>query len=158
MSKELEALENIKIDMEYVTRLDFVEPIVRGEVQQSLYKIYHRETPELEIIEKALKEYERLKIIEQAETRGFYFKDYQNNNEIRFSGNSFIRVGNHFVQTKPCYEVKETTLYSCYNPLGYPSPSVKVEDAHFWSWKTHLHFRIDEHGKTWALTREELEK
>lgn len=109
-------------------------------------------------IENELKEYEQLKIIEQAETRGFYFKDYQNNNEIRFSGNSFIRVGNQFVETKPCYEVKETTLYSCYNPLQYPSPSKKVEDAHFWSWKTHLHFRIDEHGKTWALTREELEK
>lgn len=109
-------------------------------------------------IEKALKEYEQLKIIEQAETRGFYFKDYQNNNEIRFSGNTFIRVGNQFVETKPCYEVKEITLYSCYNPLKYPSPSKKVEDAHFWSWKTHLHFRIDEYGKTWALTREELEK
>ena len=52
---------------------------------------------------------------------GFYFKDYQNNNEIRFSGNTFIRVGNQFVETKPCYEVKETTLYSCYNPLKYPS-------------------------------------
>ena len=89
---------------------------------------------------------------------GFYFKDYQNNNEIRFSGNTFIRVGNQFVETKPCYEVKETTLYSCYNPLKYPSTSKKVEDAHFWSWKTHLHFRIDEYGKTWALTKEELEK
>lgn len=110
------------------------------------------------IIEKELKEYEQLKIIEQAQTRGFYFKDYQNNNEIRFSGNTFIRVGNYFVQTKPCYEVKETTLYSCYNPLQYPSPSKKVEDAHFWSWKAHLHFRIDEYGKTWASTREELEK
>lgn len=111
-----------------------------------------------EIIEKALKEHEQLKIIEQAETRGFYFKDYQNNNEIMFSGNTFIRVGKHFVQAKPCYEVKEITLYSCYNPLEYPSPSVKVEDAHFWSWKTHLHFRIDEYGKTWALTKEELEE
>lgn len=58
MSKGLESLENIKIDMEYVTRLDFVEPIVRGEVQQSLYKIYHRETPELETIEKELKAFE----------------------------------------------------------------------------------------------------
>ena len=61
MNKGLEALENIKIDMEYVTRLDFVEPVVRGEVQQSLYKIYHRETPELEIIEKELKALEIIK-------------------------------------------------------------------------------------------------
>ena len=111
---------------------------------------------EINIIEKELKEYEQLKIIEQAQTHGFYFIDYQNNNEIRFSGNTFIRVGNQFVETKPCYEVKETTLYSCYNPLQYPSPSKKVEDAHFWSWKTHLHFRIENYGKTWALTKEEL--
>ena len=111
---------------------------------------------EINIIEKELKEYEHLKIIEQAQTHGFYFIDYQNNNEIRFSGNTFIRVGNQFVETKPCYEVKETTLYSCYNPLQYPSPSKKVEDAHFWSWKTHLHFRIENYGKTWALTKEEL--
>ena len=110
----------------------------------------------LNTIEKELKEYEQLKIIEQAQTWGFYFKDYQNNNKIMFS-DTFIRVGNEFVETKPCYEVKETTLYSCYNQLEYPSPSVKVEDAHFWSWKTHLHFRIDDYGKTWALTREELE-
>ena len=61
MSKGLEALENIKRDMEYVTRLDFVKPIVSGEVQQELYKIYHRETPELDIIEKELKEYELMK-------------------------------------------------------------------------------------------------
>lgn len=60
-NKGLEALENIKIDMEYVTRLDFVEPVVRGEVQQNLYKIYHRETPELETIEKELKALEILK-------------------------------------------------------------------------------------------------
>ena len=59
MNQALEALENIKFDMEYVTRLDFVEPIVRGEVQQELYKIYHRETPELDIIEKELKDKEK---------------------------------------------------------------------------------------------------
>lgn len=109
-----------------------------------------------EIIIKELKEYAQLKIIEQAQTHGFYFKDYQNNNEIRFSGNTFIRVRNQFVETKPCYEVKEITLYSCYNPLKYPSQSMKVEDAHFWSWKTHLHFSIDDYGKAWALTKEEL--
>ena len=61
MNKSLEALGNIKIDMEYITRLDFVEPIVRGEVQQSLYKIYHRETPELEIIEEDLKALEAIR-------------------------------------------------------------------------------------------------
>lgn len=60
MSKELEALENIKRDLEYITRLDYVDPIVRGEVRDELYKIYHRELPELDIIETALKNYEEL--------------------------------------------------------------------------------------------------
>lgn len=60
MSKELEALENIKRDLEYITRLDYVDPIVRGEVRDELYKIYHRELPELDIIETALKNYEKL--------------------------------------------------------------------------------------------------
>lgn len=57
----LEALERIKYDLEYITRLDFVDPIVRGEVRDELYKIYHRELPELDIIETALKEYKTLK-------------------------------------------------------------------------------------------------
>lgn len=55
MSKALEALKRIEHDMEYVTRLDFVEPVVRGEVQQELSKIYYREEKDLAIIEKELK-------------------------------------------------------------------------------------------------------
>ena len=55
----LEALENIKSDLEYITRLDYVEPIVRGEVRDKLYKIYHRELPELDIIETELKRLEK---------------------------------------------------------------------------------------------------
>ena len=61
MIKELEALENIKQDLEYITRLDYVEPVVRGEVRDNLFKIYHRELPELDIIEKALKAFEIIK-------------------------------------------------------------------------------------------------
>ena len=113
---------------------------------------------DVSIIEKAINEYEQIKIVIKALTYGFYFKDYQDNNRIGFSGNTFINVGNELVETKPCYEVKEVTLYSCFDPLKYPSPSIKVEDAHFWSWKTHLHFRIEDYGKTWALTKEELER
>lgn len=112
--------------------------------------------PNFEAIEKELKEYEQYKIIEEALTHGFYYKDYTENDEIRFSGNVFIRVGNHLVETKPCYAVKETTLYSCYNPLEYPSETKEVKDAHYWSWKTCLHFKIEDYGKTWALTKEEL--
>ena len=55
-----QALERIETDMEYVTRLDFVEPIVRGEVQQELYKIYHRELPELDIIKNDLDLFETI--------------------------------------------------------------------------------------------------
>ena len=57
----LEALEEIKRDMEYVTRLDYVEPIVRGEVRDNLSKIYHRELPQLDQIEKELKALEIIK-------------------------------------------------------------------------------------------------
>ena len=57
----LEALEEIKCDMEYVTRLDFVEPIVRGEVRDKLKKIYWRELDQLDQIEKELKAFEIIK-------------------------------------------------------------------------------------------------
>ena len=57
----LEALEEIKCDMEYVTRLDFVEPIVRGEVRDKLKKIYWRELDQLDQIEKELKALEIIK-------------------------------------------------------------------------------------------------
>jgi hypothetical protein len=57
----LEALEEIKCDMEYVTRLDFVEPIVRGEVRDKLKKIYWRELDQLDRIEKELKAFEIIK-------------------------------------------------------------------------------------------------
>ena len=80
MSKELEALENIKQDLEYITRLDYVEPIVRGEVRDNLFKIYHRELPELDIIEKALKALEIIKE-KKVDTYSFIKNDYQNYNE-----------------------------------------------------------------------------
>ena len=49
-----EALENIKNAVEYITRLDYVDPIVRGEVKQILFDAYHKTTPEFEIIENDL--------------------------------------------------------------------------------------------------------
>lgn len=61
MNKGLEALKRIEHDMEYVTRLDFVEPIVRGQVQQELSKIYNREEKDLTVIEKELKALEIIK-------------------------------------------------------------------------------------------------
>ena len=50
-----EALDNIKNWVEYLTRLDYVEPIVRGEVKELLYNAYHKTTPEFERLEKDLK-------------------------------------------------------------------------------------------------------
>lgn len=58
-----EALENITDWIEYFTRLDYVEPIVRGEVQKNFYEAYHKTRPELELIEKDL---DRLKTIDNA--------------------------------------------------------------------------------------------
>lgn len=56
-----EALENITNWIEYFTRLDYVEPIVRGEVQKNFYDAYHKTRPELELIEKDLEVLEILK-------------------------------------------------------------------------------------------------
>ncbi len=80
MSKELKALENIKQDLEYITRLDYVEPVVRGEVRDNLCKIYHRELPELDIIEKALKALEIIKE-KKVDTYSFIKNNHQNYSE-----------------------------------------------------------------------------
>lgn len=56
-----EALESIKNWVEYITRLDYVEPIVRGEVKQLLYDAYHKTTPEFEQIQKDLEILEIIK-------------------------------------------------------------------------------------------------
>lgn len=58
-----EALENITDWIEYFTRLDYVEPVVRGEVKQKFYEAYHKTRPELELIKKDLEELEELKKI-----------------------------------------------------------------------------------------------
>ena len=56
-----EALENIKNAVEYITRLDYVDPVVRGEVKQILFDAYNKTTPEFDIIERDLKILEILK-------------------------------------------------------------------------------------------------
>ena len=57
-----EALNDIKQWVEYITRLDYVEPEVRNEVKKLLYDAYHKTTPEFKIIEQDL---EVLKIIKK---------------------------------------------------------------------------------------------
>ena len=116
----------------------------------------------LDIIKQDLDRLEKLEKIEnelgchldvafKATQNGIYFKE---NNEIHFSS-WIIRVGKSFVEVKPCYAVKETTLASCY----YKSDTEElkyVKDAHYWDWKTCRNWKIKDYGKTWALTREEL--
>ena len=87
-----------------------------------------------------------------AETRGFYYKS--KDGEIYWSGNQFVRVGMYFVKTEPCYQVKKTTLESCY--FNDKESFIAVRDAHYWDWNTHDQVKISDYGKTWALTKEEL--
>lgn len=49
-----EALISITKWIEYFTRLDYVDPIVRDEVRQLFIEAYQETTPELKIIEKDL--------------------------------------------------------------------------------------------------------
>lgn len=86
-----------------------------------------------------------------AEEKGFYYKK---DNEVYFC-RWCIRVGLQIVETKPCYAIKETTLKSCY--YGDVEEVKELEDAHYWDWKTCLNFHLKDYGKTWALTKEELE-
>lgn len=80
-----EALENITDWIEYFTRLDYVEPIVRGEVQKNFYEAYHKTRPELELIQKDLEILEILKkwILESA-------FDYTNEKHPKYLIDTFI--------------------------------------------------------------------
>ena len=83
---------------------------------------------------------------------GFYYIS-KKDKKIHFA-RWVVRVGKYLVETSPCYEVKEITLQSCY--YGDVEKLKKVEDAHFWDWKTSVNVKVEDYGKTWALTEEEL--
>ena len=93
-----------------------------------------------------------LLILFKASSFGFYSKA---NNEITYKRIGVVIVGKYLVETKPVYAVKETTLNSSY--YGDVESMKKVDDAHYWDWKTCKHWEIKDYGKTWALTKEELE-
>lgn len=57
-----EALEEIKDWVEYFTRLDYVDPIVRGEVKQKFYDAYWGTTEHFKIIEKDLELLEQIEV------------------------------------------------------------------------------------------------
>ena len=117
----------------------------------------------LDIIEEELKKHRMLKNIEEelgvdlitlfkASSFGFYYKE---NNEIKYKRFGAVIVGKYLVETKPVYAVKETTLNSSY--YGDVESMKKVDNAHYWDWKTCKHWEIKDYGKTWALTKDELE-
>ena len=91
-------------------------------------------------------------ILFKASSFGFYCKE---NNEIKYKRLGVIIVGKYLIETKPVYAVKEITLNSSY--YGDVESMKKVDDAHYWDWKTCKHWEIKDYGKTWALTKEELE-
>ena len=82
---------------------------------------------------------------------GFY---YIKNDEIHFC-RWCIRVNYSLIEVSPCYAVKETTLQSCY--YGDVSELKQTKDAHYWDWDTSLYVKLKDYGKSWALTKEELE-
>lgn len=87
-----------------------------------------------------------------AEEYGFY---YIKDDKIAFC-RWCIRIGRKLIETQPCYAVKRVTLESCY--YGDVEEIEPVEDAHYFSWKSCVFVELSDYGKTWALTREELEK
>ena len=150
------ARREFEIDFEYDENNEWLRRVIEGlkQAEKDLDKLGQLEDIEEELNLWCLEEKQRtltnfLKLI-LAEEKGFYYKK---DNEIYFCM-WCIRVGFKIVETKPCYVVKETTLKSCY--YGDVEEFKEVEDAHYWDWKTCLHFHLKDYGKTWALTREEL--
>ena len=78
---------------------------------------------------------------------GIYYKNVET-----YYCRNIIRVGKYFVEVKPIYAVKETTLESCF----YKTDTEKlkyVNDAHYWDWKTCKKWNIKDYGKTWWLEK-----
>lgn len=146
MSKELEALENIKQDLEYITRLDYVEPIVRGEVRDNLYKIYHRELPELDIIEKALKNYDKLSQSQDTKKESgvdpvMLFKALKDDIWVKNESGSIVKQKINYIEER-------CLTYVGYSLGGWDDDYPDIEKR----------FYYKDYGTLWALTREELEK
>lgn len=83
-------------------------------------------------------------------TEGFYYKQdkniYYKNNAI-FIGNGYSPHSNHMVGTH--------FLNADYDP----DTGKNLTDQHYWDWcKKEDVFCFEDYGKTWALTRQELEE
>jgi len=57
----IELLEDLFNDIEFITRLDFVDPILRGEARDHLNEIYWKQSKNLEKIKRELKVLDVLK-------------------------------------------------------------------------------------------------
>lgn len=79
-------------------------------------------------------------ILFKALRNGIYYKK---DNKILYV-NNIINVHKYLIETKPIYSV-----------AGEANPAM---DGHYWDWKTFNTWEFKDYGKTWALTREELEK
>lgn len=78
---------------------------------------------------------------------GIYYKNVET-----YYCRNIIRVGKYFVEVKPIYAVKETTLESCYYKTDTEQLKY-VNDAHYWDWKTCKKWNIKDYGKTWWIDK-----
>ena len=84
---------------------------------------------------------------------GFYYEN--DDGKIYFMRYAVLVNSDTFVEVKPCYAVKETTLESCYS--GDVSPLKEVKDAHYWDWKTCRNWKTKNYKKNWWLKRDKSE-
>lgn len=82
-------------------------------------------------------------------TNGFYYRDgkeiYWLGNQAIFVGNGYSPHSNNMVRTH--YEIRDDN-----------KSANNEEDCHYWDWKNKKDvFNFENYGKTWAVTRAELE-
>lgn len=94
-----------------------------------------------------------LDVLMKAIKYGFYYEN--DDGKIYFMRYAVLVNSDTFVEVKPCYAVKETTLESCYS--GDVSPLKEVKDAHYWDWKTCRNWKTKNYKKNWWLKRDKSE-
>ena len=74
MTKELEALQELRDLVEYLTRVDFVPTELRNEVKELLIKHYEKSNGYFSQIEQALKRNEPMKVANRTETEEGHYE------------------------------------------------------------------------------------
>ena len=141
-----EALEEIKNWVEYFTRLDYVDPIVRGEVRQNFKNAYWGTLEHFKTIEKDLDKLEQLEKIEEEFGIDFItlFKALKNGiwtNQEQYYGDEEQGKIRYF---EAMLLLDEKAMGCIHNSLFKGKENIRT-----------LYFK--DYGKTWALTKEELE-